>query len=600
MRTNSYISVAALAAALIATPQPTWAQDLGVSLGGTGVEASVDLGGETVVDVDAEVDVGSESGLNVDAVVDVGGSSSDSNVVDVDVGAGTGSDADTSGSLVDVDLDVGTVTNTSGSTGPNGGALIDLNANVGGEAGLNTDVKVLSGGTAPATSTPSGTNLITGAIRIGALGTSSARADALFELISSPNLANIDLDAAIDDTRVSIIAAADLLSEDAIADVEVAIRAGGDGRAELLKALSDSTELSSILGNQGIDLEEVLAVQIAENGATEVIVLDGTVRVVLGGNDGEVASVSLRDAAELDVDLLADDELAAVDLNLLPEDQRAEVQLRLLSGAGDLADLSVEQLAGIDLDLLSDEQLASLDVQLLPETLRTPIELRLLGEEGQLADLTVGQIAELKLGTQPAGSASGFGTDTETDTDEDAAGSGARNEVSNGGGTPGNAPLSSNGNSADGGVSSVPSQGASGSSGSTTGGRANGALAAGVSTGGNGSPNSINTASTSSAAQPNNSFGIASLECDIGVLALAHGMNATAQTIADAQSLELVRIEGCERILVDAEVDAIHAAVQANPAIASVLKKANIPIEHVIGATIQAGTLTLFIETVLS
>jgi hypothetical protein len=568
------------------------------------VEASVDLGGESVVDVNAGVDVGGDSGLNVDAGIDVGGSSSDSNVVDVDVGVGTGSDADTSGSLVDVDLDVGTGTNTTGGTGPNGGALIDLNAGVGGQTGLTTDVKVLSGGTALATSTPSGTNLITGDIRIGALGTPSARADALLELISSPNLANIDLDAAIDDTRVSIIAAADLLSEDAIADVEVAIRTGGDGRAELLKALSDSTELSSILGNQGIDLEDVLAVQIAENGATEVIVRDGTVRVALGGNDGEIASVSLGDAAELDVDLLTDEQLAAVDLNLLPDDQRAEVQLRLLSGAGDLADLSVEQLASIDLDLLSDEQLTSLDIDLLPETLRTPIELRLLGDEGRLAELTVGELAELKLGTQPAGSASEPSTDTPNniDTDEDTAEAGGGDEASNGSGTPGSVPLPSNGNSANDGGSGVPVQGSSGggSSGDAGTGGANGGLAASVSSGPNSSPNSIKTTGTSSLAQSNNGFGIVSLECDIGVLAFANGMSATAQTIADAQSLELVRLEGCQRNLVDAEVDAIHAAVQANSAIASVLKEANIPIEHVIGATVQAGILTLFIETFLS
>jgi hypothetical protein len=77
-------------------------------------------------------------------------------------------------------------------------------------------------------------------------------------------------------------------------------------------------------------------------------------------------------------------------------------------------------------------------------------------------------------------------------------------------------------------------------------------------------------------------------------------MNATVQTIADAESLELVRIEGCERNLIDAEVDAIHAAVQANPTIASVLEGVNIPIDHVIGATVQAGVLTLFIESVLT
>ncbi|WP_157959831.1 hypothetical protein [Devosia submarina] len=42
MRTYSYISAIALAAALITTPQATHAQNLGIDLGGA--EVSVDLG----------------------------------------------------------------------------------------------------------------------------------------------------------------------------------------------------------------------------------------------------------------------------------------------------------------------------------------------------------------------------------------------------------------------------------------------------------------------------------------------------------------------------------------------------------------------------
>jgi len=83
------------------------------------------------------------------------------------------------------------------------------------------------------------------------------------------------------------------------------------------------------------------------------------------------------------------------------------------------------------------------------------------------------------------------------------------------------------------------------------------------------------------------------------VLALAQGSPATTATIASAKSLELVRIEGCERNLIDPQVGTLHSAIETNPAISAVLDGADIPLDQVIGATIQAGTLTLFIDPVV-
>ena len=80
------------------------------------------------------------------------------------------------------------------------------------------------------------------------------------------------------------------------------------------------------------------------------------------------------------------------------------------------------------------------------------------------------------------------------------------------------------------------------------------------------------------------------------MLALANGRDATPQAIVSAESLELVRIDGCERSLIDAEIDSIRSAIDTNAAISNVLEQASIPLDQVIGATIQGGTLTLFID----
>lgn len=630
MRTHSYISAIALAAALIATPQVAQAQSLGIDLGGAEVsvdlggdslvdvdagvdlggdnqiDAGVDVGGDSLVDVDAGVDVGGESGLGVAAGVELGGSGSGSgsNLVDVDVGVGAGSNRGSGGNVVDVDLGVGT--GGGGGRGPNGGALIDLDANVLDQAVVDAEVGVGGAPTAPATSTPGGNNLITGNVRIGAIGGQDQRANALLDLIGNPSLADIDLDAAIDDRRVSIIAAADLLGSDALADIELAIETGGDGRTELLEAITGSNELTSIVGSRGIDLEDVVAVQIAENGATEVIVLQGVARVALGGEEGDLATVGLGDTAELDIDLLSDEELAEVDLTLLPEGERAQAQLRLLRGGGDLADLSVDQLANIDLDLLSDDELASLELDLLPEALRAPIQLRLLGEDGDLADLSVGELAQIDVNLQPGTPGTGGGgTDPDdggTDPDDgadggtdpdDGAGGGTDPDDGAGGGTDADNGTGGGDDDSNGGGNSdgnAPGEGSGGSGNSGgTGGGSDGSTTAGG-----------NQAGVSASASSRVNSLVATLDCDIGVLALAKGVPATADTIASAKSLELVSIEGCERSLVDAEIGSIQQAIESNPAIAAALEEADVPADQIVGATVQAGILTLFIGAVTS
>lgn len=548
MQTTSYISAAALAAALLITPQTTLAQTLGL-------DVDLDVLG---IQTDADVDVGGDSLLDAD----------------VDIGGGDDDAATTSDNSSLVDLDIG----NSPAIGPNGGTLIDLNVGGSSTAVLDADLEVLDD-TAPSST---GSSLITGDIRIASLG-DDIRKDALLDLIDNPNLAGLDLDAAIDDRNVAIVAVVDLLGNDSLADIRAAIDLGGKGRTELLDALSASVELKAILDSQGIDPSDVLAVQIAENGATDVIVLDGLVDVALLG-DSDSADLTSDELANLDVDLMSRDELAEIDLDLLPDDLRTTAQLRLLGSDSDDADMTPAELAAVDLDLLSREELAELDVDLLPEPLGAAVNLRLLAGDDALADRSVGDLAALNLSllsgsdtdgggdtggnggngstATPAGGTAGAGTDTtttgSTSADDDGASSGET----------GDASAEPDGDEED--------------------------VAA----------NGVAPAAPVIAAMPPvpvaAGFGIANLGCDVGVLALASGSQATPQAIAGADTLELVSIDGCQRSLVDSEVDTIRAAIISNPAISGVLDDAEIPLDQVIGATIQDDTLTLFIEPSLS
>ena len=445
MQTKSHISAAALAAALFAVPQLASGQILGVDLDldvlGVEADADVDVGGDKLLDVDAGVDLGGDTGL--DASVDVGGTDADDSLVDIDLNA--------SGAAA------------TGATGPNGGRLIDLNISDD-DAALDADIDLLP--------RDDGTSLVDGTVRIGALD-DDRRGQALLDLIDSPNLAEIDLDTTIDDRRVSILAAADLLAADELARIDAAITAGGEGRDELLAALDASVELGGILGTEGIDPEDVLAVQVADNGAAEIIVLD-RVQLALLGDDAE------------------DD------------------------GQVDLADLTVAELGAVDVDLLT-------------------------------------------------------GADS---TDDD---------NGNGGGSGGNGDTGGSGDDGSGSGSGPGDDGGAGTDGDTS------------------ASDDADTAASGQLPSPVGArFGIALLDCNIGVLALANGVDATPRAIAGAESLELVRIDGCERSLVDAEIGTIRTAIAVNPAITDALDDASIPLDHVIGATIQGGTLTLFVEPALS
>lgn len=560
MHMNSHVSAAALAAALLATPQLVLAQ---------GLDLGVNVGGESGINVDAGVDT--DNGLDIGADVGIGESSD--NVVDLDVGVGGDSTSDDSGnSLVDVDLGLAGE-GSSSSIGPNGGTLIDLGGSL-----VDAEVTLLDGSSG-------GNNLVNGDIRIAALDR-TARADAMLGLIEDPGLADIDLDASIDDTRVSIVAAADLFDTASLADIELAVKTGGEGRTQLLDALSASVELSAILESEGIDLSDVLAVQIAENGAAEVIVLDGPVQLAALGDNGNLADLTADDLADLDIDLLSDEELAEVNLELLPEALRSRAVVRLLEsrdtpqpGAlpqGELVSIDVAALAddpvaaeldaalttgGDDLaELTADVNLVDRldDAGIAPEAVAA---LRIGADDDLLVFVDAGVddtlTASIGLGGTDAGAGTGGGSGDGSDT----------------GGT-------DSGN--DTGTDVDTSAGTDGSGADTT-----------VAAGGD-------VIGTLPATSVGAAFSIAALTCETGILAMANGAEASPQAIAAADSLELVRVEGCERSLVDADIAAIHSAIEANRAISSTLEGAGIPLDQVIGATVQDDTVTLFLDRTVS
>jgi hypothetical protein len=342
---------------------------VGVDVGGDdGINADVGLGGDSAVDVG--VDVGGDDGLGVDAevggdaVAGVGVEAGDSEVVS---GTVLGGDSSPGGNVLDADVNVipGTPVNADVNLGSRSGS----NAGTGGGALVEADVQV---GSQPATTPVDRTETVTGVTRLLALGSPTARAEALLERIADPGLAEIDLDASIDDRRIALVRVDEVLSEDALAEIEVAIGDNPEGRADLLAVLEDSAVLSSVLNREGVALEDVLAVEIGADGLTEVLV-----------RSAPEALVADVDAAGLDV----------VDAQLGTDAGGLDADIAILPGAEGAGEGGAGRpdLAELDIDLLSEEELAELDLTLLPrEEQRVAAVLRILGSESEPAGTDTG------------------------------------------------------------------------------------------------------------------------------------------------------------------------------------------------------------------
>lgn len=689
------VSAIALAAALLAVPQIANAQFLDVDVsgdsggldvdaniggsdglsvdagigsgndGGASVDAGVNVGGSSGVDVDAGVDVGGSSGLDVDADVGIGGSDGLSVDASADLGQTSGSSR---GQSLDVDATIGlgsggTTSAGKPTTGPNGGTLIDLGAAV--TVGNTIVGSTPQAPTTPATpAAPRPAPLIGTGISLSALN-DTARIDAVADLLNSSNIAEIDLDAVIDDRNVSILFVNDLLGENGTVEINELLADNADNYQAVLDAIAGSNVLTSVLGNQGIDLDDVVAIQVRGDGATEVLVLDDVVKVAIGGNTtgtpadgnqaGTLPGLGQSDLSTLDVAVLTDEELARVDLSLLPnEDQRLAAVVRLLGQDG--ADTETETgsqpasrrtLRILDLDaLLDDQSIAEVDAVLGSEgddvvlsadlldqldefglSPETAVALRRtadgntdlfinagLGDNAGTSRVADIADIDISLGTEDD---TGGSTDGNTggNTGNGSTGSGGNNTGGNtGGGTGGGTGSGTNGGGSDGSGSdgSDAGEGTDGSGSGGTGGSdasegdTDGSGTSSIDTDENADGNLNANAVTQpvvtaiapvGGAQPGL---FAQLGCNAGVAAMQNGDSASPAEVAQAESLELVKVIGCAGQMAPADIEMIHASIRSNDQLAKTLNDTGVAVQHVIGATASDGIVTLFVNQTIS
>lgn len=586
MHIQSRISALALVVAITAAPAPAFAQlNLGVDLNlgadgsGLGIGAGVDLGvGDQNLNIDAGVGVGGDS--LVDADVDIGSSSSDTD----------GGDAGSSGISVDAEV-----------LGDDG--LVDADVRLGRD--------VAPAPAAPAPATPSaGTNNRLVDLRISALD-DTARVDALVGRIATPEFADVDLDAAIDDTRVSIVALADLLAEDDLAEIRAAIEAGGAGRDELLAAVDASIELGSILNRNGLSAEDVVSLSIDANGAAELVVLDLDADLAQGeAVDGPLLDTDL---AALDIDLLTDEELAEVDLALLPrEDQRLDAIVRILgtdNGDGSDGAPGNGDIELVDLDtLLGEESLAELDAVLggpdSETVLITADLLDVLNDEGLSPEAVIGVDtrpdrptrvfvnAGLGDGSLIAGDLAqvdisiGSGTPAGGDGGDDGAGDG---NGSGGGTDPGTNPGDGSGDGGTGNGDGSDNGTGDGSGNGTGGGGGTGGTGTGTTTP-TGTPTPV------AAAQLEVDTVVAEVSCVVGLSAISAAPAPTPVDLRNLAAVSFVAIEGCATILRQDELASLRSAVEALPTVRESILEAGLTLDDLVGATLEDQNLTLYFD----
>ena len=283
--------------------------------------------------------MGGDDGINAGADVGVGGSEGGSNSgvgvgVDVGVGGESGTSNDRPANLIDLDVGVDT-----------DGPLVNLGGN-GGASGSAT------GSVVEANVTLGGANL---------LGLSEgARGDALIGLIGTGSVGGIDLDTVVDDRRIIIVEIGEQFSQSALADIEIALGDNRAGTDETRAAVTASVKLSLVLANNNLSADDVLAIQIGNQGETHIYVqprLDDGVSVVA---DVDALGIETVDA---DVNLLQDDALADAELDILPQTGRED---------GALVDLDADvgvgntDLAQADIEILGSDGLVSGDLVILP------------------------------------------------------------------------------------------------------------------------------------------------------------------------------------------------------------------------------------------
>lgn len=246
-------------ALLFLAPAPVAALDLGVSVGSVSVEASVDSGGVDSGGVDPSVGVGSGSGESSPSEPSQPSSPSPSQ---------PSQSSNPSPSQAP---------QPSTPAPPPPGDPSEAHGDGGGRPKIRrSNDRAPAEAVAPATSR----------VEKPAPGrrTEAARLEALIELVDSCSLADLDLEKAVDDRRVIVIETDRVFGTASLERLETALRADGRGRSEAVIAVRAHRGLADILSRAGHHPEQVVALQVGRNGATEIFVHDRAAERALTAN----------------------------------------------------------------------------------------------------------------------------------------------------------------------------------------------------------------------------------------------------------------------------------------------------------------------------
>lgn len=163
----------------------------------------------------------------------------------------------------------------------------------------DTDANVDAGGTASASASTATTDL-NGNARVSTITDGNARTDAMANLSAGGSIGDTTFssDTQIDDTRVSIFDAEDNLGAEGATSLSTRLSANGDGLGTLRSNISNNTQLSAVLENAGVDVDDVIGVQVAADGSVDVFVADGVLNSDCGTTDFNLSG-SMTDEATI-------------------------------------------------------------------------------------------------------------------------------------------------------------------------------------------------------------------------------------------------------------------------------------------------------------
>ena len=422
------------------------------------------------------------------------------------------------------------------------------------------------------------------------------QSDALISLVGETKLAEVDLDATIDDQRVIIVDIDDTFSDETIAKLDVALAGGNTGGVDETQAVvSASVVLSSVLANYGLSAEDVLALQIGEQGQTFVYVrvdLENNLNVVA---DADVASENIADA---NVRLLDDGTVADANIDILPRagdeigEPLVDVDANIStpgegdgqsSGLGIAANVTAagEDAANAHVNVLEGGALAEASVNVLPNT-----DTQDNGVNAD-ADVDLGdtEVADLALAVLDDALLSGDLVVLPGDDGADGDDSTSGGDDGIGGGDDGAAGGDDGAGGGDDGAAGVDDGAGGGDDGAAAGDD-------GTNGGVGGTPGGAtpNTTTDRLMGQPG------SMECPAGIRPFLEA-TANADALMAATEAEVVVLTGCptDGLFQTADFSRLRTVIERLPVTKAALDTASVPAEDVVSATVSGDKATIYV-----